>query len=147
MAGNYVDDDIKAPCEGQPCQMTFVRARWRRRKKRPVEPSAANVTVTAVKPVGALVGMGARLGAVERIEEALNAENKVIGGKCPGECACVAETPEDDEFSYTSWTITVDFHLGGRDPRDQSDRIDYRATFKAMRAEVTVDGECQIQRA
>jgi hypothetical protein len=83
---------------------------------------------------------GAHLASVED-------ENKIIPGKCSRECSCLSATPADDEFVYSRWTITVDFHVGGRDPKDQSDRIDYRATFVAMRAEVSVEGDCRVEYA
>ena len=140
----------RARCEGTPCVVTFVRARWRRRRDKttgivsPVEPTTTNVKVIAVKPVGAVVGMGARFDACDKIRERLRAENKVISGRCPGECSCVAAEPDDDAFQFVNWTIEVSFHIGGRDPNDQSDRIDYKATFVARRAEVDANGECQI---
>lgn len=144
-------DPIKQRCEGKRCQVTFVRARWRRRRNantgriEPIEPSVGNVQVAVIRPSGALIGMGARMTAVELIQSALRSEDKVIAGKCEGDCSCEAETPDDEEFEYKSWTITVEFHEGGRDPHDPSDRVDFKASFKAKRAEVTVDGECKIQ--
>lgn len=129
-------------CERRSCRVVYVRTAWRKRKGKSVKPTVTTVTVTADKPKGALVGMIARTEAVDKIEEAFGVEARVTGAKCPGDCVCNYDEPSDDDFVYTGWMITVKFHIGGRDTNDQSDRIDYTATFEALRAEVVVWGDC-----
>jgi hypothetical protein len=136
----------EARCAGTHCTVTYVRARWRLRENGDdIEPQVWNVKVVSTEPEGLPAGLTAKWAAIERIWQVLEDENKIIRGKCSRECSCLIYTPADEEFVYSRWTITVDFHVGGRDPNDQSDRVDYRATFVAMRAEVRVEGDRQVE--
>jgi hypothetical protein len=135
-------------CAGTRCTATYVRARWRQRENGDdIEPQVWNVKVVATAPEGLPADITARWDAVERIWQALEDENKIIPGSCSRECSCVSDKPGEDEFVYSRWTITVDYHLGGRDPKNQRDRVDYRATFVAMRAEVSVEGARRVEYA